>query len=74
MALEPDRTIDNAYSVITLAPSSGRIYVAYNMNVARVHQLNGHNISRVDELGQFVFKYSDDGGALPSTADSASPC
>ena len=62
MALEPDRTIDNAYSVITLAPSSGRIYVAYNMNVARVHRLNGHNISRVDELGQFVFKYSDSGG------------
>jgi hypothetical protein len=31
------------------------------MNLDRVHALNGHNISRVDELGHFVLKYSDDG-------------
>ena len=61
LALEPDRTIDNAYSTITLTPS-GRIYVSYNMNVNGIHTLNGHNISRVDELGEFVMKYSDDGG------------
>lgn len=60
LPLEPDRTIDNAYSTISLTPG-GRIYVSYNMNLNKTHTLNGNNISRFDELGSFVMRYSDDG-------------
>jgi hypothetical protein len=62
LALEDDRTIDNAYSTITLTPS-GRIYVTYNMNLDNVTTLNNKPITRLDELGHFVMRYSDDGAA-----------
>jgi hypothetical protein len=64
LALEPTsvlRGIDNAYSTIVLTPS-GRIYCIYNMNLDGVHTMDGKNISRVDELGHFVMRYSDTAG------------
>ena len=64
VALEPTsvaRGIDNAYSTIVLVPS-GRIYCIYNMNLDNIHTLNGKNISRVDEIGHFVMRYSDTAG------------
>lgn len=57
---------DNAYSNILLTPS-GRVYVVYNMNLKNISTLHGKHISRVDELGSFVMKYSDDVSIFDST-------
>lgn len=60
--LEPSTNITNAYGVI-LPTVYGRIFVIYNMNLDNVSHLpNGSPISRDDELGYFVARYSDDGG------------
>jgi hypothetical protein len=60
--LEAPDAPDNAYGVIVQA-SFGRVYVIYNQNLDRVSKLpNGSPISRDDELGYFVARYSDDGG------------
>ena len=50
--------------------SSGRIYIFYNHNTDNVREVKLHHIliggqdsfTRVDSLGHFVFKYSDDHG------------
>ncbi len=45
---------------------SGRVYIFYNHNTDNVREVKCHNgkdlFQRVDSLGHFVFKYSDDHG------------
>jgi hypothetical protein len=60
--LEPPTNPDNAYGVI-VQTTFGRVYVIYNMNLDRVSKLpDGSPISRDDEIGHFVMRYTDDGG------------
>ena len=40
----------------------GRIYVFYNYNGDKIHELNGRKNIREDMLGWYCFKYSDDKG------------
>ena len=63
--------VENSYAVMLKAPS-GRVYIFYNHNTDNVRQVKCHNgiayydgknyFERVDSLGHFVFKYSDDHG------------
>ena len=60
--LEPNTSLTNAYATITMN-KNGRIYAMYNFNLKNISTLpNGDSLSRNDELGYFVFKYSDNGG------------
>jgi hypothetical protein len=67
--------VENSYAVMLKVPPvakalggrpSGRIYIFYNHNTDNVREAKCHNgkdvFSRVDSLGHFVFKYSDDHG------------
>lgn len=47
--------------VMPLKTPSGRVYVFYDYNGDDVHTLNGRE-TRVDMLGWYVYKYSDDNG------------
>lgn len=66
--VEPNNGPEASYAVV-LKANSGRIYVFYNHNTDNVRQViadkptykDGFN-RRVDSLGHFVFKYSDDHG------------
>jgi hypothetical protein len=53
-------------------PPAGRVYVFYNHNTDDVREIISHDgkqsIRRVDSLGHFVFKYSDDHGRSWSAA------
>ena len=40
----------------------GRVYVFYNYNGDKIHELNGRKNIREDMLGWYCFKYSDDEG------------
>jgi hypothetical protein len=63
--VEPGDPRENSYAVMfkTLA---GRIYIFYNHNTDNVREVKCHDgkkvFTRVDSLGHFVFKYSDDHG------------
>lgn len=68
-AVEPPDGLESSYSVLLKAPG-GRIYIFYNHNTDNVRKVkadisewspNGY-FNRVDSLGYFVFKYSDDHG------------
>ena len=63
--VEPSDGPEASYAVPLKTPS-GRIYVFYNHNTDNVRQVISSNKSgferRVDSLGHFVFKYSDDHG------------
>jgi hypothetical protein len=63
--VEPGDPRENSYAVLLKVPS-GRVYVFYNHNTDNVREILSHNraqtIKRVDSLGHFVFKYSDDHG------------
>ena len=67
VAVEPSDGPEASYAVLLKAPY-GRVYVFYNHNTDNVREViadrNGKpgKITRVDSLGHFVFKYSDDGG------------
>ena len=65
VAVEPPGSVENSYAVLLKVPS-GRIFLFYNHNTDNVREIESHDrsmkISRVDSLGHFVFKYSDDGG------------
>ena len=53
-----------SYAVL-LKVSGGRIYALYNHNTDNVREVkreNGTLWQRVDSLGHYVFKFSDDGG------------
>lgn len=62
--VEPADGPEASYSVMHKA-KSGRLYVFYNFNTDRVPEVkreDGGVYKRVDSLGDYVFKYSDDHG------------
>jgi len=64
VALEPADGPEASYAV-ALKASTGRIYAFYNHNTDRVKDIpceDGSRHKRVDSLGHYVFKYSDDHG------------
>jgi hypothetical protein len=69
--VEPGDKRENSYAVMLKTPS-GRIYIFYNHNTDNVREILNHDrkqtITRVDSLGHFVFKYSDDHGRSWSAA------
>ena len=67
--IEPAKGPEASYGVMLKVPS-GRIYVFYNHNTDMVREVKreDHGVySRVDSLGHYVFKYSDDHGRTWST-------
>jgi len=65
VAVEPPDGPQASYAVMLKVPS-GRVYIFFNHNTDRVQQVKRHDgkgvFKRVDSLGHFVFKYSDDHG------------
>lgn len=65
VAVEPGDLRENSYAVMLKVPS-GRIYILYNHNTDNVREVKCHDgeqvCTRVDSLGHFVFKYSDNHG------------
>jgi hypothetical protein len=68
VAVEPPDGPEASYAVMLKAPS-GRVFVFYNHNTDNLRAVKADNppyptglCARVDSLGYFVFKYSDDGG------------
>jgi hypothetical protein len=68
VAVEPADGPEASYAVMLKVPS-GRIYIFYNHNTDNVRRIiaddppyKGGFATRVDSLGHFVFKYSDDHG------------
>lgn len=67
--VEPADGPEASYAVMLKTPA-GRIYIFYNHNTDNIRQIPaepspwfpGGVCKRVDSLGYFVFKYSDDGG------------
>ncbi|GAB6164379.1 hypothetical protein JCM19992_03790 [Thermostilla marina] len=62
--IEPADGPEASYAVLLKVPS-GRVYVFYNHNtdnVREVERIDGGVYRRVDSLGHYVFKYSDDHG------------
>ena len=63
--VEPDCPCENSYAVMLKAPS-GRVFIFYNHNTDNVREALSSGgrrpVKRVDSLGHFVFKYSDDNG------------
>ncbi len=70
VALEPADGPEASYAVL-LKATGGRIYAFYNHNTDRVPEVkreDGGVYARVDSLGHYVFKYSDDHGRTWSAA------
>ena len=68
--VEPECEVENSYAALLKAPS-GRIFIFYDHNTDNVREarLPGGGVSkRVDSLGHFVFKFSDDNGKSWSSA------
>ncbi len=65
VAVEPPDGPEASYAVMLKVPS-GRVYIFYNHNTDRVSEVKRHDgkgaFTRVDSLGHFVFKFSDDHG------------
>lgn len=66
LALERQTPPESAYATM-LKTSSGRIYAFYNHNTDNVREIPGDGrnakpVKRVDSLGHFVFKFTDDHG------------
>ena len=64
LPLEPQTPPESAYSTM-VKTSTGRIYAFYNHNTDNVREIpgpGGKPVKRVDCLGHFVFKYTDDHG------------
>ncbi len=62
--LEPSGPPESAYATAVKVPS-GRIYAFYDHNTDNVRSIlrfDGTPESRVDSMGHFVFRYTDDGG------------
>ncbi|MBL8217583.1 MAG: exo-alpha-sialidase [Bryobacterales bacterium] len=71
--VEPSNGPEASYAVMLKIPS-GRVYVFYNHNTDNIRQVIGDKpayrdgwVRRVDSLGHFVYKYSDDHGRTWST-------
>ncbi len=64
VAIEPSEGPESAYAVLLKVPG-GRIYAFYNHNTDNVREVKREDkgvYKRVDSLGHYVFKYSDDHG------------
>ena len=64
VSIEPSDGPEASYAVLLKIPG-GRIYVFYNHNTDRVFEVKREDrgvYKRVDSLGHYVFKYSDDHG------------
>ena len=68
VAVEPSDGPEASYAVLLTTPN-GRVYVFYNHNTDNLREVIGDKLTykdglvrRVDSLGHFVFKYSDDNG------------
>ena len=64
IAIEPTDGPEASYGVLLKTPY-GRIYCFYNYNADRVTEVQREDkgvYKRVDSLGHYVFKFSDDGG------------
>ena len=68
VAVESPDGPEASYAVMLKVPS-GRVYIFYNHNTDNIRQVKADRPAypdgwcrRVDSLGYFVFKYSDDGG------------
>jgi hypothetical protein len=62
--LEPSGPPESAYATAVKVPS-GRIYAFYNHNTDNIRSIlrvDGTPEPRVDSMGHFVFRYTDDGG------------
>jgi hypothetical protein len=66
--VEPANGPEASYAVLLKTPS-GRIYVFYNHNTDNIRKAIADNppykdgfVTRVDSLGHFVFKFTEDGG------------
>jgi hypothetical protein len=66
--IEPNDGPEASYAVM-LKATSGRVYVFYNHNTDNIRRVIGDKpaykdgwVTRVDSLGHFVFKYTDDHG------------
>lgn len=62
--LEPPDAPENSYAV-GLATPSGRVFAFYNFNTDNLREVRteqGDTLPRVDSLGEYVFRFSDDGG------------
>lgn len=71
--VEPSNGPEASYAVLLKVPS-GRVYVFYNHNTDNIRRVKADSppykdgwCPRVDSLGHFVFKYSDDHGKNWST-------
>jgi hypothetical protein len=77
--VEPPELPESSYAVMLKVPS-GRIYIFYNHNTDNLRKViaddppyKGGFCNRVDSLGYFVFKYSDDHGRTWSAKRYAIP-
>ncbi len=68
VSIEPSDGPEASYAVLLKVPT-GRIYAFYNHNTDNLRQVIGDKptypdgfVRRVDSLGHFVFKYTDDNG------------
>ncbi|MFW5866793.1 MAG: sialidase family protein, partial [Armatimonadota bacterium] len=64
VAVEPSDGPEASYAVLLKVPG-GRVYCFYNHNTDRVEEVrreDGEVFTRVDSLGHYVFRYSDDHG------------
>ncbi|MBQ6351939.1 MAG: exo-alpha-sialidase, partial [Lentisphaeria bacterium] len=63
--VEPECPYENSYAVLLKAPS-GRVFVFYDHNTDNLREVPSADgrppVKRVDSLGHFVFRYSDDHG------------
>lgn len=62
--LEPPGSPENSYAVLLPTPG-GRLYCFYNFNTDNLREVRtetGGVFRRVDSLGDYVFRYTDDGG------------
>ncbi|MDO9542753.1 MAG: sialidase family protein, partial [Kiritimatiellia bacterium] len=68
VAVEPPDGPEASYAVMLKVPDTGRIYIFFNHNTDNVREVltepgyETKSFKRVDSLGHFVFKYSDDHG------------
>jgi BNR repeat-like domain len=68
IAMEPKRCPENSYAVL-LKTTYGRVYCFYNHNTDNIRELKADNppysnglCHRVDSIGYYVFRFSDDHG------------
>lgn len=75
LPLEPPGSPEASYGVLLKVPS-GRIYCFYNFNHENVREVKtevGDVLRRVDSLGAYVFRHSDDDGRTWSTERHSVP-